>query len=102
MKNPIKRIFRKTALMDKVFDEIAGIRRGLDKELGKLGRQLRKEASSLEKRARKLDLKGEFERIRKTGFDALSRDLRKRADRAIEEIRKDYKAAIKKIRAKIG
>lgn len=102
MRNPLKRILRKPSLKDKVFDEISDIRKGLDKELSRVSKELRKQAASLEKRARKLNLKGEFERLSKTGFNALTKDLRKRSDKAVEEIRKDYKAALKRIKAKIG
>ncbi|MBI5345370.1 MAG: hypothetical protein HZB83_08590 [Deltaproteobacteria bacterium] len=100
MKNPIERFFEEWHLKSKMYSEFTKIRVKFDKQVHSLSKEFKREVASLEKKGRKLKIEEKL-KIWKKDYDAVMKDLRKKAERTMVKVRNDYKLAIDKLKARL-
>lgn len=100
MKNPIDIFKKEWALHSEMHDKIGKLRKKFDKEMDVIGKKFGKELTKLEKKAakKKLKIEDQLSVWKKGGYEGLVSKLKKSTDAVMNEIRKDYKLAIGKLK----
>ena len=100
MKNPIEIFKKEWALHSEMHVKIGKLRKKFDKEMDVIGKKFSKELTKLEKQAAKKKVKIEDQLTiwRKGGYEGLVTKLRKSTDTVMQELRKDYKQAVGKLK----
>ncbi len=100
MKNPIEVLKKELKLHSEMHGKLAKLKKKFDKEVTVIGKKFNKELVKLEKTAakKKVKLEDQVRVWKKGGYEGLVTKLRKSTDSVMQEIRKDYKLAVDKLR----
>lgn len=100
MKNPIEIFKKEWTLHSEMHTKIEKLRKKFDKEMDVIGKKFSAELVKLEKQAAKKKVKIEDQLAvwKKGGYEGIVAKLRKSTDTVMQEIRKDYKLALGKLK----
>lgn len=100
MKNPIELLKKELKLHSDMHKEMAKLKKKFDKEVDVIGKKFSKELTKLEKKAvkKKVKIEDQLAVWKKGGYEGLVAKLRKSTDSVMNEIRKDYKLAVDKLK----
>jgi len=100
MKNPIEVLKKELKLHSEMHSKLAKLKKKFDKEVSVIGKKFNKEIAKLEKTAakKKVKLEDQVRLWKKGGYEGLVAKVRKSTDTVMNEIRKDYRLAVDKLR----
>lgn len=100
MKNPIQNLFKEWHLDSEMYAELTKIRKKFDKEFHAISKKFSKEITALEKKAKgkKVKIEEEITLWKKGGYEKTVRELKKKADGVIKELKAEYKTAMDKLK----
>jgi hypothetical protein len=100
MKNPIEILKKELKLHSEMHGKLAKLKKKFDKEVDIIGKKFSKELTKLEKQAakKKVKIEDQLSVWKKGGYEGLVNKLRKSTDTVMQEIRKDYKLAVDKLK----